>query len=144
VTHFRCELCGFELWTPIAALRVSTVGLYDDARFPGRCILVYNNHVEDLTELDERSTSRFMADVKDVARAVGHVVPVDRMNYAILGNVEPHLHMHLIPRVAVSDPLFGRPPWERVDPVVSLDAETKREIVQRLRAALQTSSQLAS
>jgi len=36
---YRCATCGFELHHPIATLSVSALGLYDDARFPGRCIL---------------------------------------------------------------------------------------------------------
>lgn len=141
---YRCQVCGFELWTPIARLGVTTLGLYDDARFPGRCILVYDEHVEDLVDLDDDAASAFIAEAKLAARAIAQAVTVERMNYAILGNVEPHLHMHLIPRVSAADPLFGRPPWERPDPVRPLDPETKDSIVRRLQASLETSSRLAS
>lgn len=144
MTEYRCTVCGFELWTPVARLGVSTLGLYDDARFPGRCLLVYDEHVEDLVDLDEGAASAFVADVKKAALAIAQAVPVDRMNYAILGNVEPHLHMHLIPRVAAGDPVFGRPPWERHDPVRPLDPETKESLVGRLQVGLRSRSQLAS
>ena len=36
---------------------------------------------------------------------------VERLNIAILGNKDPHLHAHLIPR-RVTDDNYGVAPWE--------------------------------
>ena len=50
-TPWRCPTCGFAQPRPIAKLRVATLAFYDDARFPGRCVLVLDAHatlVEDL------------------------------------------------------------------------------------------------
>jgi diadenosine tetraphosphate (Ap4A) HIT family hydrolase len=56
------------------------------------------------------------------------------MNYACLGNVEPHVHWHLIPRYANDDlrhaPIWVRPESERV---VSLSASDRRELIAALR-----------
>src|SRR5690606_22953314 len=48
---WRCAACGFELARPIARLRASTVALYDDARFPGRCVLALDEHATLLEDL---------------------------------------------------------------------------------------------
>jgi len=43
---YECDQCRFDLWLPVASLFVSELGFYDDARFPGRCILAFRDHAE--------------------------------------------------------------------------------------------------
>src|SRR5689334_3630133 len=59
-----CSTCGFSLWVPISALSVSHVGLYDDARFPGRMIVSLNEHVEHYDQADPEVLSAFMSDLQ--------------------------------------------------------------------------------
>jgi diadenosine tetraphosphate (Ap4A) HIT family hydrolase len=40
----------------------------------------------------------FMADVQRASRALRQLSAVERVNVAILGNREPHVHAYLIPR----------------------------------------------
>lgn len=47
-----------------------------------------------------------------------------RVNYAVLGNAEPHLHAHLIPRFPALEPVPHRPPWE--------DPRERRSLGERL------------
>jgi diadenosine tetraphosphate (Ap4A) HIT family hydrolase len=110
-TEYRCAVCGFALWLPLASLGVSTLGLYDDARYPGRCILALHEHCEDFAELAPDLTARFIADAQRAARAIQRAVGAKRMNFAVLGNVEHHVHFHLIPRGAASDPAPDESPW---------------------------------
>jgi len=84
----------------------------------------------------DSKAAAFVRDAQIAARAIKLSVPVDRMNYAVLGNVEPHVHMHLIPRVAKGDPSFMRPPWERRDRPRPLAPDERRSIVSSLQAAL--------
>lgn len=109
---FVCKSCAFSIWRPIADLAVSAVGLYDDRRFPGRCLVVFREHVEHLTEVSDTEAHQFLDDARMVAKALLHLLPGTRINYAVLGNTEPHLHMHLIPRVPHEDPVPLRTPWE--------------------------------
>lgn len=106
-----CPRCGFELWIPVGQLRVSHAGLYDDNRFPGRALLALNSHEEDLSALNADVLMAFMADLRDLSRAVKHVTRAARVNVAVLGNAVPHLHWHVIPRRPESEPLPGRSPW---------------------------------
>lgn len=115
VPHDRpgpCGTCGFELWVPVARLRVSRAGLYDDARFPGRSLLALDRHEEDLSALQEDELHAFMADLRDLSEAVKRVTGAPRVNVAVLGNVVPHLHWHVIPRRPDTEPLPGRSPWD--------------------------------
>lgn len=107
-----CPECGFQLWIPIWPLSVSTLGFYDDSRFPGRCILALNSHHEHLATLETGLASAYMRDIQEAGRAISTVVASSRMNYAIFGNSVPHLHCHIVPRHRAGDPSPERPPWE--------------------------------
>lgn len=122
-TGFRCGDCGFELYRPIAELSVSTLGLYDDARFPGRCLLALNDHAEHFEDLPSQLAVQLASDVQRAARAIREATGVPRINIAILGNVAPHIHVHLVPRGGPNDPLPGRSPWSAPEDAHPLDAE---------------------
>ena len=110
--EFRCLRCGFELWMPVARLRVSSLGLYDDARFPGRCLLALDEHHEDLATMPGPLAAEFLEDARLAGRAIRAAVVADRVNYAVLGNVVSHVHFHLVPRVIAGDPAPQKAPWE--------------------------------
>ncbi len=133
---FSCSHCGFALWLPVASLNVSTLGLYDDARFPGRCILALNEHAEDFALMSDDLAFDFILDARLAARAIAEAMAVPRVNYAILGNAEPHVHFHLIPRNPDVDPVPNRSPWNHPDPVRKLDGNLRNGICERIAAAL--------
>lgn len=49
-----CKVCGFELWLPTHQYPNSTLGLYNDARFPGRSILKLNEHYTEFESLPQK------------------------------------------------------------------------------------------
>jgi diadenosine tetraphosphate (Ap4A) HIT family hydrolase len=60
----------------------------------------------------------------------------DRVNYAILGNTEPHVHFHLVPRKRSGDPVPSRPPWEHPIKAKPLSPAQRDSIVRVLADAL--------
>ena len=136
---FECPQCHFALWLPLAELELSTLGLYDDARFPGRCILALNAHHDDLVDLDDHVTLSFMRDVRQAALAIKRATNAKRVNIAFLGNAVPHVHAHLIPRVPGGDPVPDRAPWAHPEQAHKMTAQQRdkvsRSIVRELRTA---------
>ncbi len=106
-----CGKCGFTLHNPVAILSVSNVGMYDDARYPGRLIVTLRRHYEHLDELRAETTNMFMADVQKCSRILRKLEGVTRVNVAILGNRESHVHAHVIPRYA-GEVNSDRAPWD--------------------------------
>lgn len=106
-----CDQCGFSLWLPIMDLRSARLGLYDDARFPGRCILSLNQHYDLMEDVPAATFHQFMSDVQLVQVAIRIATGCDRVNLAVLGNRERHVHAHLIPRVSASEPFPEDSPW---------------------------------
>ncbi len=52
-----------DLMIEVAPLQVSTLYLFKEQTYRGRCIVAYNGHVNELYELSESELSRFMQDV---------------------------------------------------------------------------------
>lgn len=132
--------CGFLLYHPIAQSDTSKIGLYSDSRFPGRCILALrgdkcfqgDKHVESLEELPDSLMLDFMSDVRAACRAIGRVVDADRVNIAILGNREHHLHAHLIPRFSSNEAFPDCSPWDDPRPKTPLSEERAGEIARSI------------
>lgn len=125
---YLCESCDFELWTPIATLSTSTLGLYDDSRFRGRCILALHDHYDNLAELPENMAASFMEDIRIASVAIQKASGADRMNLAILGNRDPHIHAHLIPRFPLEEEFPRDSPWK--------DSRVKEALPQNLKERL--------
>lgn len=133
---YKCPVCLFELWNPIVPLTVSWLGLYNDARFPGRCILVLNEHAEDFASLNANLAQSFIYDTQLAARAIRSITKAPRINYALLGNQLSHIHFHLIPRGLPGDPIPTRTPWEHPDYKSELSHLDVERMVRQLQSAL--------
>ena len=92
-------------------------------------------HAVELYELTQAERAAHIEDVNQVARALARVYEPVKMNYELLGNQVPHIHWHLVPRLA-GDPEPRWPVW-RVshEPKTLPAAEVVRRIGQ-IRAAL--------
>lgn len=96
----------------IAQLQISTLFLFRDQRFKGYSILSFDPW--DATRLEMLSDDEYMAfcaDLRHASRTLRDVLQPDHMNYELLGNTNPHLHWHIIPRYK-HDPRWGQPIWE--------------------------------
>ena len=91
-------------------------------------------HVVEPTELSADEAKQFFAELLHVGRAIERVFEPVKMNYDILGNSVPHLHVHVIPRYA-EDSRPGWPfPFPAEDPPPFPDDQVRADAV-RLRAA---------
>ena len=104
---WRCAACGFEQARPIAQLRAATLAFYDDARFPGRAVLVLDEHATLIEDLPLETARDLALDVRQAAAAIRAASGARRINYAAFGNVVPHVHVHLIPIDAIGDLNFA-------------------------------------
>ena len=138
---YTCNECNFQVWIPIAELGISHVGLYDDARFPGRCIVVLNRHEESLHSLSSDEADQFFRDAMSVGRALSVELKAEKVNYAVLGNSEPHLHWHVIPRFSSQEQNPLRPPWEHPERASTLGDLAISHLADRIRTALDVASQ---
>ena len=87
-----------QLMIEIAQLEVSTVFLFKEQTYKGRCNVVYKDHVKELFHLEEQDLTSFMKDVKKVAEAIDKAFGPNKINYGAYGDTLHHLHMHVVPK----------------------------------------------
>lgn len=118
----------------IARMPTGLAILNVDQRYRGRSLLIFERHLEDITELTPAEFAAFGEDMRRLSAAVARTSGAERMNHALLGNVVPHVHWHVIPRTP-DDPNWGAPPWP-VEARRLADEHAYRHLAGRIAAAL--------
>jgi diadenosine tetraphosphate (Ap4A) HIT family hydrolase len=134
------------LW--IADLTISTLFLFRDQRFRGYSILSFSPwDATSLESLSEQEYKAFLMDLRAASKAIRTGLEPDHMNYELLGNSNPHLHWHIIPRYQ-DDPRWGQPVWEgwernefTINRVTLLEEELDA-IIRKIRLQLPNNQQL--
>jgi diadenosine tetraphosphate (Ap4A) HIT family hydrolase len=120
----------------IADLGLSKAYLHDDQFFAGWTVVVFQRHATELFHLAPTERIQLMEEVNKVAKALTQAYGAKKINYELLGNQLPHIHWHIIPRLA-DDPAPLEPVW-RVphEPAIRTGAELHSDI-QRIQQALE-------
>ena len=135
VVSTPCPACGFRMGEPLARLEASDLCFVSDRRFPGRCVVTLRHHATELFDLPPELLRAFAEDVSTAARAIHRAVNAFKMNYEILGNADPHVHCHVIPR-QLNEPKPKVPAWLHPEPQAELAPEAAEAIRRRIVALL--------
>ena len=119
----------------IAELPESVLYLHADQFFPGWSVLVLRRHATELFELERDERARVMDEVSDVARALKLAFGARKVNYALFGNLVPHIHWHLVPRLP-TDPAPQEPVFAVTHEPVSLPRVERAERILEIRGRL--------
>ena len=98
-----CQYCTkdrrlTEIMIEICPLQVSTLFLFREQTHRGRCIVALNAHQTELFRLDDETLCAFSRDTARASAAVQRAFEPDKINYAIYGDLVPHLHYHIVPK----------------------------------------------
>ena len=136
-----CQYCAIDervlrLMVPVCELPHTRVYLYRENTFPGRCVVVWKEHVRKLTELTLKQRRDLMDDVGLVADTVTELYHPDKLNYLILGDESPHFHVHVVPKYK-DTPQWGKMFEMMPEPSQFMASEEEyAAAAERLRAAL--------
>lgn len=119
----------------IADLGLSQAYLHEDQFFPGWTVVVFRRHATELFHLAPTERIQMMEEVTLVARTLAQVFDARKINYELLGNQLPHIHWHLIPRLA-TDPAPLEPVWRVQHEPVHPTAEELQARVERIKAGI--------
>jgi len=84
----------------VCKLRSGWVILGDPQIVPGYCLLLPDPVVPHLNAMDRAARELFLYEMTAVGDAILALTEALRINYEMLGNIEPALHAHLFPRYA--------------------------------------------
>jgi len=128
---------------PTLVCRVSSgwVVLCDMQFLPGYCILLPDPVVPSLNALNCPQRAEYLCDMTLVGDALLEVTGAYRINYAILGNSDPELHAHIVPRYLTEpDGLRQGLPWSYAPEVVEarkFDLDRDGVLIQQIAGAVQ-------
>lgn len=111
--HRRVEAASRGENPNVIARMSSGWAVIGDAQFVrGYCLLLPDPVVPHLNALAGADRARFLEDMGRLGDAVLAVTGAVRINYEMLGNLEPALHAHVFPRYADEpEALRTRPVW---------------------------------
>ncbi len=103
-----CKYCANDervssIMIKVRDLNVSTLHLFKEQTYRGRCILVFRGHKTELFQLGPEERTGFMNDLAEAAGAISRAFSPDKINYALFGDTVPHMHVHLVPKYAGKD-----------------------------------------
>ncbi len=107
-----CFFCKDLLDRSFYSGRTSEALLERHAIAKGHVAVVFRGrHVADLGELTLEELANYWRDIQHVGRAISRAFAPCHVNYMLLGNIVPHLHVHVVPRY-LDDSAPGMPlPW---------------------------------
>lgn len=111
--HRRVEALRRGEYAPyIARLSSGWLVAGDPQVLPGYCLLYPDPVVPHLNALDSSSRLQLLSDMTRIGDVLLEITGAARINYEILGNLEPALHAHIIPRYVDEDEsLRTKPIW---------------------------------
>ncbi len=137
--HRRVEMARQGMHPSLVGRAASGwVVMGDQQVMRGYCLLLPDPVVATLNDLSGAVRQQFLLDMAAVGDAVLAVTGCARINYEILGNLEPALHAHIFPRYH-DEPadLKTRPIWfYDWNQAPAFDPAEHGPLVERLRAEL--------
>jgi diadenosine tetraphosphate (Ap4A) HIT family hydrolase len=133
-----CQACEGS-WPPadhyIADCGQCRAYLAPDQFFPGWTILLLKRHATELCELTQEERGRLIEEVNGLAVCVMKIFRPVKVNYELLGNQIPHVHWHVIPRLA-GDPAPRDPVWTVNHTAIRLPPRALMERITLIRGGL--------
>ncbi|MEO8307237.1 MAG: hypothetical protein ABI616_04270 [Pseudomonadota bacterium] len=125
--------------TCIARLDSGWAVLGEQQFLRGYALLLPDPVAGTLNELHGAARAKVLVDAARLGDALLQVTGALRINYAIFGNLEPALHVHVVPRYASEDPsLRTAHPWSYDwNAAPRFDAARDAPLLAELRRALQ-------
>ncbi|MBI2921470.1 MAG: HIT family protein [Planctomycetes bacterium] len=109
--------------------------LAEDQTWPGWSMLVSKKHVSELFDLTPEERAAGIEEVAGAAKILKDVFNAAKMNIELLGNQQPHIHWHVIPR-RTDDPAWNKPIWSFDHKPRPLSSKEHDSVVSRIRRAL--------
>ena len=106
----------------------------------GYAILLADPVVSSLNDLDKEQRAIFLLDMAAIGDALMQVTGAYRINYAVMGNSDPNLHAHIVPRFSDEPEVYLHDqPWSYPREITmgrKFDEGRDRELIQQLKKVI--------
>lgn len=94
----------------VATLPLSELRLMDDVRFPWLILVPRRKDVVGLLDLDDAEQTLLLQEIRRCANVLQQLHAPHRINIALIGNLVPQLHAHVVARFE-GDAAWPQPVW---------------------------------
>ena len=96
-----CPLCAGRDENVIFQNNFIKIVLVDD--IPGYIRIITQKHIKEFSDLSDKEAVKLTLLIKKIEKILLKITKADKINIASLGNMVPHMHIHIIPRY-INDP----------------------------------------
>ncbi len=114
-------------------LDICQVRLVDDQRFPWLMLVPRIHAAVEFTDLNEANSIQVMREIRQVSQILEHWAQPDKINIAMLGNLVPQLHIHIVAR-KTNDSAWPGPVWG-VPGTVRYKANDRMQAIRTLKSS---------
>ena len=82
----------------IAELKLCTVRLHDNSKFPWLILIPKRNKITDISDLKPKDQILLMNEIVFVSKIMKKIFKTSKLNVEKIGNIVPQLHIHIIAR----------------------------------------------
>ena len=82
----------------ITDLKLCTIRLNDNSKFPWLILIPKRNKINDMTDLKSKDQILLMKEIVYVSKVMKKLFKTSKLNVEKIGNIVPQLHIHIIAR----------------------------------------------
>ena len=82
----------------ITELKLCSIRLHDNFRFPWVILIPKRKNIRDISELNSKDQILLMKEIVKVSKIMKKLFKTNKLNVEKIGNVIPQLHIHIIAR----------------------------------------------
>ncbi len=94
----------------ITELKLCTIRLHDNNKFPWIILIPKRNKIIDISDLNSRDQILLMKEIVYVSKIMKKLFKTSKLNVEKIGNIVPQLHIHIIARTK-KDSSWPLPVW---------------------------------
>ena len=82
----------------IAELKLCSIRLIDNAKFPWIILIPKRKNITDISELNSKDQMLLMKEIVHCSKLIKKIFKTKKLNVEKIGNIVPQLHIHIIAR----------------------------------------------
>ena len=82
----------------IADLKLCSIRLHDNSKFPWIILIPKRKDIHDISELNSKDQMLLMKEIVHSSKVIKKLFKTSRLNIEKIGNIVPQLHIHIIAR----------------------------------------------